>query len=297
MKNRPLRYQNVLISPEFLKTHRDEIYRFLTELNLSALSPKDKTALYLLFFIKLRTPHNWFQKKSSELFKMPNSDSSLLVLGEGLINFSKTEKEKLKDLSVFEFFKNYRFKGIPECVNRVMENWYLNNWELKMIHYIPSSKSLLKLQAENKRFLTLIIDPEQCQDLILGKRDPLSFAIHDLMHADQFFNNPISKASQLGFYKLIANVYDNKNILNLLSNEQFKDEFDYVVSDMNAYIIHLLKCFKGVFERHNYSQNFFDYFKELSLPEGIIDSINKIGTHHFNHNDEIIIKNYFEEIS
>jgi len=296
MQNRPLRYQKVLISPDVLKANQEMIKRFLNNSKLKELNPIDYTTLYLLFFIRLRTPKNWLQAKNKHIQQVSESNDSVEKIASGIISFNEFEKEKLKNLHSVDLFSNFHLKGIPESVNRVMIEWYKGNWKLKLIHFIPSSQSLLKLQAQNRRYLTLINDPDKCLDLILGKRDTLSFAIHDLMHADQFFNNPHSKIGQLGFYKFIENIYENINLINLqVKNEQFKNEFDYVVSDMNAYVIHLLKCFKGVFERHHSLDLFDQLLLERNTPENIYAAIKQLGTIHFTSEDELLVKGFFEE--
>jgi hypothetical protein len=86
--------------------------------------------------------------------------------------------------------------------------------------------------------------------LVMDERDPLSFLLHDLVHAYNMFNYDFK--SQVGFYKAIYNLYkpESKSLdyLNLLykSDEQFVERFDYLTSDMNTQARHLFYHFKAI---------------------------------------------------
>lgn len=297
MKNRSGSYKKVLFSEVDLKASAPLIENFIDKLmNLyqdKRISDVDFTTIYLLFFIKLKYQKNYLQQ-----FKKPtiiNHSPKILDLAGDLILFDEFEKKKLENISGLELFSHFNLKGVPQSVTRAMENWYKGSWNIKLSFKIPSSKTLLKEQAENKRILTLIIDKEKITSLILGKRDPLSFAIHDLMHADQFFNNPISLKGQLGFYRFIADHFDHPRIKNLLqASPQFKEEFEYVVSDMNAYIIHLLKSFVSCFNRINAEAELLELLETATIPNEIQEKIMNINKDVLSIDDENLLRSFFE---
>jgi hypothetical protein len=178
-----------------------------------------------------------------------------------------------------------------------MENWLLNKWDIVLSFKIPNSYELLKLQTENKRVLTLIVDSKKVETHILGVRDPLSFAIHDLMHADQFFNNRESQIGQLGFYKFIYTQYKYSQLQELCeSNQVFNHEFEYVVSDMNAYIIHILKSFKSCFTRAAAELTLKNILLEAKIPSEISELIMNLNISPLPIADELKLKNYFESL-
>jgi len=98
------------------------------------------------------------------------------------------EKKKLKDITSYSLFTTFNLKAIPLSINRTMINWYQGNWKIAMLEYIPIPRELLALQVINSRCVTLITEPNEIDKMVRNSRDPLSFVLHDLMHADQFFN-------------------------------------------------------------------------------------------------------------
>ncbi len=56
-----------------------------------------------------------------------------------------------------------------------------------MIDVIPSSQKVLALQAEASRCACLIT--LKLDELVLEERDPLSFLLHDLVHAFKMFSD------------------------------------------------------------------------------------------------------------
>ncbi len=299
MKSRNGSYKVILLSEDELSSNQDLIYTFVDKLfskyNDGSISDKDTATLYLLFFLKLKYKRNYFQ----QFKKLPESPTqeSIFIKARELILFDQFEREKLGHISGLDLFRGFNLKGVPKSVCRAMENWYSNKWDIVLAFDIPSSKNLLKLQAQNKRVLTLIVDKLRVTTHILGKRDPLSFAIHDLMHADQFFNNPISQKGQLGFYKLILQFYSNDHLLNLLSNNpSFKREFEYVVSDMNAYIIHLLKSLVSTFDRIDKTSELKKLLASSNVSDDLISMILNINNHKLTNDEENSLRYFFETI-
>lgn len=298
MKNRSGSYRKVLFDESILMANRELILKFITTLKErfenQLINEIDFTTIYLLFFIKLKYQKNYLQR-----FKTSNEtivSSDLIQICEGLIEFDEYEKSKLKNIDGLTLFTSFNLKGLPQSVCRAMSNWYLGKWDIVLSFKIPSSKTLLKQQALNKRILTLIVDEKRITTLILGKRDPLSFAIHDLMHADQFFNNPISLKGQLGFYKYINDILDNPKLNQLLdSSPLFKEEFEYVVSDMNAYIIHLLKSFVSCFSRIEADETLKEILEQTKMPQDLLENISKINQQALSEKQEFDIRNYFEQ--
>lgn len=297
MRNRSGSYKKVIFEEVDLKASAPLIESFIEKLLIkyrsNGISDVDFTTIYLLFFIKLKYHKNYLQQFRPIIKN--DHHPKILDLALDLIEFDEYEKKKLENVSGLLLFTHFNLKGMPKSVARAMANWYENKWNIVLSFKIPSSKTLLKEQAQNKRILTLIIDKEKITTLILGKRDPLSFAIHDLMHADQFFNNSISLKGQLGFYQFISEHFDHPSIKDLsLAYPQFKVEFEYVVSDMNAYIIHLLKSFVSCFNRINADEKLELLFNDSKIPNDLKDKILNINRCPISLTDEDLIRNYFE---
>lgn len=295
MKNRDGAYKKILLDPPLLKENRDYLTTNMLALKQLSLSGVDLTTLYLLLFLRIKHPINWLQKKSHQKVDA-NCGTDLLTIIPETFKLTNWEKEKLKGMSTFDLFCLFNLKGIPESINRTMRNWFLGLWKIEMLEYIPNSRELLKLQVKNTRCITLITGLDKIDELVLGARDPLSFALHDLMHADQFFNQNDSLKGQLGFYQLVDKIYDQPLLRSLLkSNKEFKKEFEYVVSDMNAYVIHLFKCLKSTFYRTEVGSELFNLLLSWwNMNEAQKNASLKLNTPEFSLDDEMILKTFFE---
>lgn len=297
MKNRTGSYKKILIDSETLKSHGAYLRENLEALKKLTLSPFDFTTLYLLLFLRIKHPKNWLQKKNRQ--DSPNGADQLLSLIPKSFKLNDWEIYKLKGISPVELFSLYHLKAIPDAITRTMINWQSGLWSIKCLEYIPGPRELLKLQVQNSRCITLITDPLLIDSMVMACRDPLSFLLHDLMHADQFFNRPQSLLGQLGFYKLIYAIYDKPELKTLLKNDSgFKKEFEYVASDMNAYVIHLFKCLKSSIYRTGSAESAETFFNLLldwwKMNEEQKNSSHLLNSPHFNLENEMILKTFFE---
>lgn len=85
----------------------------------------------------------------------------------------------------------------------------------------------------------------------MNERDPLSFLLHDLVHAFKMFSNPTLLKSQVGFYKCALRLIDDGYMGPWLTelkrkNDHFAESFDYLISDMNSHAKHLFFFFKAI---------------------------------------------------
>jgi hypothetical protein len=285
-----------LLETEVLKDHGDYLRTNIKTLKDKNLTAHDFTTLYLLLFLRIKHPKNWIQQKTKNVIELDNTKNSIDLLSLIPESFALTtwEKEKLKDVNTFTLFKNYNLKAIPESINRTMNNWFLGLWKIEMLEYIPVPRELLGLQVNNARCVTVITAENEIDSLVMKARDPLSFVLHDLMHADQFFGQIESQKGQLGFYQLIHSVYDQPDLRRLLkADKDFKKEFEYVTTDMNAYVIHLFKCLKSSIFRTE--EIFFDLLLQCwQMNAEEKKASQKLNTPEFNFQDEMILKIFFE---
>lgn len=293
MKNRNGSYKKVLFSIEHLTAHREELYACIDEVMTLKLKDYDSLCLYILLFLRLRHPKNYLQPKS----KLPKISEQTLLLDiiPACFKLTDWEREKLKDQTTYSLFLNFNLKGIPAAINRSMVNWANGKWKIKLLNYIPSSLSLLKLQVQNQRCVTIITNKDDLDTLVLDARDPLSFVLHDLDHADHFFNHESILKGQLGFYAKVCEIYDHEVVqTGFRINPEFEKDFNYVVSDMNAYVIHLLKCFKASFTNHQIL-GFPSLLEQWDMNESEVVAMNQLNSPHFNDQDEAILVRFFEK--
>lgn len=297
MKNRHGSYRKVLIAEGLLGPHREVLTKNINIITKLQLDPFELCTLYILLFLRIRHPKNWLQKKTTVITR--GHEKKLLDMIPSEFNLSEWEKEKLSNVSALSLFKSFNLKGIPLAVNRTMINWGQGLWKIKLLTHIPGPRELLRLQVQNTRCVTIIISHDDIDKLVLSARDPLSFVLHDLHHADHFFNQDDSLKGQLGFYSLVDKIYDHPLLKkSLKEDKQFKSEFDYVVSDMNAYVIHLFKCLKSAFVRAdaNKSSPLFPMLLDWwNMPSHVTMAAQKLNTPDFNSEDEIHLRDFFEK--
>lgn len=296
MKNRHGSYKKILLAEGHLAPHRDTLIKGLDAILALPLNSYELCALYILLFLRIRHPKNWLQKKMN--FSFIAQEKKLLDIIPLEFNLSDWEKNKLQGISVLDLFRYYNLKGIPLAVNRTMVNWGEGKWKIELLTHIPSPRELLRLQVKNTRCITLTTKHHEIDQLVLSARDPLSFVLHDLHHADQFFSSETSLKGQLGFYNLVDKIYDQPLLKQSLKEDsQFKNEFHYVVSDMNAYVIHLFKCFKSALIRndeHKSDPLFPKILEWWNMPQAVGVAAHRLNTPDFGAEDEYHLKNFFE---
>jgi len=293
MKNRQGSYKKLLLTPVSLAVHGEYLRLNLLEIINLKLTPYELTTLYIILFLRLKHPKNWLQVKCS---KVPNNERLLLDYIPKSFELTSWEIDKLNGLSSQDLFTFYNLKAIPQAINQTMIHWNKGLWKIEVLQHIPTPRELLLLQVKNTRCITLITNPNKIDQLVLESRDPLSFVLHDLMHAEQFFSKTESQRGQLGFYQLINTIYDQPDLKNLMKkNSAFKKEFEYISSDMNAYVIHLFKCLKSAIMRVDFDNNFFNKILNWwNMTDIEIRSSHLLNTPHFSSSDEVILKNFFE---
>jgi hypothetical protein len=221
------------------------------------LTQADFTASYLITYLSHRFPQTWLGP---------------LIKGRKISGISwkslpmEFEPNILKRLdqidSIQDIFSHFSLKSTPMAVNRALVNWSQDQYGLELMFRIPRPQEVLKQQIYGRRCVTTIID-ERISSYILGQRDSLSFTMHDLIHADQFYSNNLCYEGQLGLYGLLDKTFDYFD----LSQEKFAEEFEYIISDMNAYAIHLLKCLKSAMIYYFDEDYFLSWLKNLDAPK------------------------------
>jgi len=121
---------------------------------------------------------------------------------------------------------------------------------------IPTPLEVLEQQKVGRRCVTLFTEKKRLEKFVLGDRDPLSFTMHDLIHADHFYHSSCFQG-QLGFYGLLDFCLKQNHFEKHLQIDEFAHELDYLISDMNAYAVHLMKCLKAALDHYHELKDFF----------------------------------------
>lgn len=302
MKNRLGSYKKKLISEDIIKNNfsyfKNNFFLLKSSTNLI---PYEIATSYFILFLKALHPHNWLQKKSQVKNNVTESNRILLNYLPQTFELNHFEQEKLKFVSTLDFFENFNFKGIPLSVNRAFINWIFNPRQIELLYYIPSAVEILELQANKKRCLTLLDVNYHNPPFKNNQRDPLSFLIHDMDHADHFFRYPELIKGQMGFYQMMKKAYNYPLLQKTIAtNPVFKKEFEYIASDMNGYVIHLMKCLKSVFNqldknnKNDTSSSFLSLMHFWEMDEETYLSTQKLNTNKYTQSDEDLIVRFFE---
>jgi hypothetical protein len=199
---------------------RHEHQQFLVDLESKLLSlefsPAEYTALCLL--PELVRKKTGFQK--SPLFKDQRTHSP-----------------------VMEFIRNFSWKGHTERIRRSLFQWHESNYPLVLSNQIPKPLELLKIQAEGQRIITVFNQASQWQENHLGKT-AWEFTVHDLIHADHFFQKSDWQTGQIAFYKFVLENWDEPIIAD--ARTFFSDQFDYLISDMNSHPQHMYQTLNAL---------------------------------------------------
>jgi len=236
------RFKKKLIGPEDLKIEapliEEKMKKFLEALRKNEISQVEFCSIYILTVLAHRHPFHFLgQKLSTEAkphqlyFKCENLD---------LVPFIKN---KIGHLTIGELLSSYSLRSTPQTVNQSLLKWSTGEYPLVLMFRVPGPYEVLDQQTTGKRCVTVLTESKYTEKYILGERDALSFTMHDLIHADHFYQDQEIFEGQLGFYGLLQ---EHKNyFLPLCDHEKFYSEFEYLIADMNAYPIHSLKCLKS----------------------------------------------------
>jgi hypothetical protein len=257
------RFKKKLVTEEILLSEAQPIQvkvaPFLELLASGKLTQVDFTACYLLTYLSQRFPGTWLGSKKASQKEMGLSWRDLPFV------FEHNILRRLENVaSIYDIFAGFALKSTPLAVNRAILEWSKGIYGLELMFRIPQPSEVLTQQKTGRRCVTTIID-HRLSKYILGERDALSFTMHDLIHADHFYHHNECYQGQLGFYGLLdksINYFD-------LSHAAFSSEFEYLIADMNAYAIHLLKCLKSAMI-HYFSEDYFNgWCADLDPPLGL----------------------------
>lgn len=156
-----------------------------------------------------------------------------------------------KNLTWGDFLASVRLKPLPQVAHQALLACWQNKYPLKILNYEPSPLELLSFQCQGIRILTFEENFLKWPQKLYGHRDPLSFWLHDFIHAEHFFKQPEFLQLQIGFYRWVYEAYAAGFFSTLLEHSPaFEKEFHYLISDMNSHPLHLVKTLRALLEIH-----------------------------------------------
>ena len=282
ISSRAGRFKKKLVSSEVLLIEAGPLEAKLAPLvatyKSGQLSASEFTAAYLITILSHRNPGTWAGAKRAKL----NTPHHMPTLLKDLpLKFEPNIQRRLEGITnLGDLFAQFAFKSTPEAVNRAILAWSHGDYRLELMFRIPTPQEVLDQQKQGRRCVTAIVQATQLKKYILGQRDALSFTMHDLIHADHFYHHNDSFQSQLGLYALLDFCMKQNHFEEHLKLNKFQDEFEYLIADMNAYAVHLLKCLKSaLIFYHPEGENFFaNWVLKITTDQNEQDALLELNT-------------------
>lgn len=264
---RPGRFRHRLLETSFLKQHAPEIHYalnpFLAMWKQGELKDFEIASIYVLIFSFFRRPADFLGGPHSD-FKFSSQTKG--IRGREVIEILRahlpphlSDRKILNRLDTENYFVeefcSLSWRSIPLSVPRSLRAWQSGLYPLELLTSVPTPEHVLEMQCQGQRCVSMLIELEEIENFVEEGRDVLGFIVHDLIHADHFFADPLRAQAQVLFCQKLRHVYDLPQIQNLLQKDPvFRSEFYYIMSDMNSVPLHLLKTLKAVilghFKRH-----------------------------------------------
>lgn len=225
------------IPDAWLQLHGADVYQrlvpWLALFEQHKISAAEFSAIYLLFYTTMWRGALWHNGHRIR-------DELTMTKSKVLLSDLKlhTQPENTENMTVMEFLFNTQLRGVSVRAQRALLQWHAGIYPMQLCFIPPSPSELLAIQARGERVVTLFVTLERMTRRNFS-RDPLTFLIHDLEHADEFFYDRESFLEQKMFYAELHQKRHEGYFDVALQDAKFKREFDYVISDMNSHPAHL----------------------------------------------------------
>lgn len=152
--------------------------------------------------------------------------------------------------SYLQEISTYRYRSSPLGAHRLIQKWLSGQAQVLVLERIPDPYEILSWQCEGKRVVSLITDPAGFVKDHEG-RDPVSFLLHDLVHADQFFSTYYAELQ--AFYRLAKSAFESGKLDEVIENSESREAFEYLIGDMNSHPEHMKSYFGHILSEANKS--------------------------------------------
>lgn len=243
------RFKKILAPPEQLITEAPQLSSRMTPLwealEKDTLTPAEFVALWSLQYLRVRSPDNWWGAKLSAPLAPHALGLRLSELAHLGFTWTATELALAdKHQTLGSLWAERAFKATPEAVHRSILSWSTGAYSLMLMDRVPTVEEVLEQQIHGQRCVTVPRSQNTLAKLILGERDALGFAFHDLIHADHFFRDRSLMLMQIGFYRQVETLMGQGALSPFMAHASFPEDLDYLVADMNSHPVHLWKCFE-----------------------------------------------------
>lgn len=289
------RFKKRLVGPDALLDEAPILHQRISLLKSWLESAKinepNFVALSIIATLSYRFPKTWLGSRLPEILRGPEESFPIDLIPWEI---EPKIKERLKNLGgIGDIFSQFALRSTPLSVNRSLLSWAKGEGQLRLFFHIPKPEEVLAQQVKGERCVSVLFKESEISKYILGERDHLGFTLHDLIHADHFFRDNQHYQGQMDFYRLLQEGMKVGLFKEALKEEEFEREFEYLISDMNAYPIHLMKCLKSALVHYSPSgRNYFEeWVEQNSFSEKMRIALSQLNTEAYEAvtQDEIIL--------
>lgn len=208
-----------------------------------SLENVEKLQAWVTVLSCLRRPEDWYGGPRALPLVSPDKNyTHHMTLAEIFADSPVVIPAKVSgSIDVFDFLNRHRIKALPESCFRSLCYMRTGRYPLKLSAGVVSPFDLLQIQLQGERIVSMDEDISAWPERLYSGRDYLGFVLHDLIHADHFFFEPQHRDGQLGFYHFVNSFIADQSLLELLESSNFREGFEYIISDMNSHPLHLFQ--------------------------------------------------------
>ncbi len=155
------------------------------------------------------------------------------------------EREAVRGYLI-RYFDRYQFLGVIANVPVALAAWLKGEWPLTLCGHIPDVRTVLAMQVEGKRPVTVLSAWPRMLSPVLAKANAFAFMVHDLEHAFKFFHHPELHGQQREFFRLLHQALNLGLFDGYLQDSVFSAKFDYLASDMNTHFMHACQYLRAI---------------------------------------------------
>ena len=268
------------------------------KMRLFGLSDVEKIQAWVVALSCLRRPQDWYGGPRAQLIYPNKNFAHKLTLRQLFEGTSIMIPPKINStLNIFDFLNGHRIKALPESCFRSLCFMVDSTYPIKITSGVVSPFELLKIQLSGERIVSIDEDFTTWPTRLYSGRDFLGFILHDLIHADHFFRESNHRDAQLGFYRFVNTLLTDEVVLDLLTRDDFKDGFEYIIADMNSHPLHLFQTlhsllFKSLKNDEMALNVWQNWVSRLNLETSINESLLKVNSQDFSVENAVVVENF-----
>lgn len=205
------------------------------------ISAGETAALYMLVGLNQLYPDRWIVG--------PNILKNEAQQSAAFFDFWPCQNNRIlkwlrPDITIFDVISSYSFAGVRLAAREVLLQWMKNEISLQLCSHVPTALEMLQWQSDGIRPVTAVYKENELSQIVHDERDALSFFLHDLGHASQFFSNPTWFDGQKQIYKILLHAHEAGIFeLPILKNSGWDKKFEYLIADLNTHPEHFWAVF------------------------------------------------------